>query len=130
MSSPDFWIQTIGESERRLLSIRSCSPLSIHLASSYHLIDEEVKALMKAKDPSVLLVSRKDLPENLSIARLDIDPIHIETLVAMKYSPRSIPSVTKLVIHDFWSVSQTYPLLLEILDRPWRGIHIFARNLR
>ena len=128
MTAMDRWRTERSVGERRLLSLKSDTHLHIHMSPTWSDSDDKIRALIDSfEDPYVVAISCKDLNENLAVARLGLNSANVETILGLKHSPRSIPSITNLIVHNFWSVSPT--LVEELIQKPWHRVDVFAINL-
>jgi hypothetical protein len=114
----------VNTCKHKLLSLQANGPLHITLCDSPVDSNKEVTELIRElKDRYVVLVANH---EAITLAKLQlhVDEQFVESALETKYSSPSIPSLTDLIIWDFWSIS--YPLITEILKRPWKTTYVFA----
>jgi len=114
-----------GKSRHRLLTLEANAPLTIHLSDSQIQTDIKVRDLiLQFKDRSFVVMTSGVDASRLASKILQVDMLNIESAVEMKYGSLSIPSQTNLIIWNFWSAP--YHTLLELLQRPWRQVDVFA----
>ena len=119
------WRQLVsGYARSRLFSLEANAPLTVHLNRTQEDSNNETRQLMKELGGSYVVMVAGSGGYWHARRQIDAPPHNIESALEMKYTPTAIPSVTNLIVWDFWSIA--YPLVCSLLEQPWKSVDVFA----